>query len=169
MPGGGRVRVTCSSGILSFPRRRDASQAVWRDWHGFGAAEWILAIRAAGGLVSYIQSRCPERRDIAHARLPSGRVHAVGRAYSAGWICSGGRGLVRRLTTRARPWAGWFALAGEAVRVVPRSTRLDSGELSGDTYAGRCPRALDRMCDLEPCGRINYRTGDQDLLALAAS
>jgi len=146
---------------------------------GFGAGGMDLAVRAAGGLVSYIQetqmSRAPQisRMRIYHL----GEFMQVdGPTRRALDLFGRERGLARALDDTRTPMGGRLVrawLERPSVSADEINARLDSvQELAGDTFMRADARAvLDRMYDLErTCGRIGYKTvGPRDLLALAAS
>ena len=146
---------------------------------GFGAGGMDLAVRAAGGLVSYIQetqmSRVPQisRMRVYHL----GEFMQVdGPTRRALDLFGRERGLVKALDDTRTPMGGRLIrawLERPSVSADEINARLDCvEELAEDTFMRADIRAaLDRMYDLErTCGRIGYRTiGPRDLLALATS
>ena len=176
--------------FVSYPRpRRDfelahAEETLLRQFdvtslEGFGAGGMDLAVRAAGGLVSYIQetqmSRAPQ--------ISRMRVYHVGEFMQVDGptrraldLFGRERGLVRALDNTLTPMGGRLVrawLERPSVSADEINARLDSvEELAGDTFLRADIRAaLDLMYDLErTCGRIGYGTcGPRDLLAMAAS
>jgi len=176
--------------FVSYPRPRKhfelahAEETLLRQFEvtsleGFGAGHMDLAVRAAGGLVSYIQdtqmSRAPQisRMRIYHL----GEFMQVdGPTRRALDLFGRERGLARALDDTLTPMGGRLVrawLERPSVSAVEINARLDSvEELAGDTFMRADVRAaLDRIYDLErTCGRIGYGTcGPRDLLAMAAS